>query len=193
MKKVLLIQIIVLLFIHFSIAQDRKVAVFDPAGNADNASKEIIREEIISIIVNIGGITVVERHMINKVFEEYKFQQTGLVDETQISEIGKAMGANLVFVTNLTENKDKNYHISCKLIDVETARIDRIKTAQTIKGSSDLISTVQKLLGEMFGQLKGNYQGPHETYMKPTTGGFAKWRHYLALTIFLYFRGASSR
>ena len=150
------IQVIALMFIFSAMAQDKKVAVFDPAGNADNSIKEIIREEISSIIVNTGGFTVLERQLINKVLEENKFQSGGLVDDSQISEIGKRMGANLVFVTSLTQMESKNYYVSCKMIDVQTARIEKQKTSQTIRGSSDLISTIQKLVGEMFDQKTGS-------------------------------------
>ena len=150
MKKVIIISVIALLSLT-AMAQDQKVAVFDPAGNAESAIKEIIREEISSIIVNTGRFTVLERQLINKVLEENKFQSGGLVDDSQISEIGKRMGANLVFVTSLSQI-GTNYHISCKLIDVQTARIEKQRTAQTIKGSSDLITTIQKMVSEMFAQ-----------------------------------------
>jgi len=117
MKKVIIISVIALLSLT-AMAQDQKVAVFDPAGTAENTIKEVIREEISSIIVNTSGFTVLERQLINKVLEENKFQSGGLVDDTQISEIGKRMGANLVFVTSLSMI-GTNYHISCKLIDVQ--------------------------------------------------------------------------
>ena len=80
-------------------AQDKKVAIFNPAGSVENSTiKEIIREEISSIIVNTAGYTVLERQLIDKVLEENKFQLSGLVDDSQISEVGKRMGANIVFV-----------------------------------------------------------------------------------------------
>jgi hypothetical protein len=147
-------------------AQDKKVAVFDPAGNVDISIKEIIREEISSIIVNTNGYTVLERQLINKVLEENKFQMGGLVDDSQVSEIGKRMGANLVFVTNVTP-LNGNYYISCKMIEVQTARIEKQKTVQTTRGASDLITTVQKAVKEMFVQSVNTGQSdvskPNET------------------------------
>jgi len=154
MKKVIIISVVALLSL-VAMAQDKKVAVFDPAGSAENTIKEILREEISSIIVNAGGFTVLERQLINKVLEENKFQSGGLVDDSQISEIGKRMGANLVFVTNLSR-VGKNYYVSCKLIDVQTARIEKQKTAQTTRGSNDLVSTVRKMVGEMFAKTTGS-------------------------------------
>ena len=132
-----------------AMGQDKKVAVFDPAGSVDNTLKEIVREEISSIIVNTGGYAVLERQLINKVLEENKFQMGGLVDDSQISEVGKKMGANLVFVTNITP-LGSNFYISCKMIDVQTGRIEMQKTTQTQKGASDLISVVQTVVKQMF-------------------------------------------
>ena len=126
MKK-LIITIVIALFSITAMAQDRKVAVFDPAGSVDKSLKEIVREEISSIIVNTGGYIVLERQLIDKVLEENKFQSGGLVDDSQISEIGKRMGANMVFVSSIMTMSGaggNNYYVSCKLIDVLTARIE---------------------------------------------------------------------
>ena len=139
-----------------AMAQDRKVAVFDPAGSVDNAIKEIVREEISSVIVNAGGYAVLERQLINKVLEENRFQTGGLVDDSQISEMGKRMGANLVFVTSITVLGNANYYISCKMIDVQTARIEKQKTAQSSRSESDLIGVIQKTVQEMLGITTAN-------------------------------------
>ena len=150
MKRVMITNAIVLLLSVTAMAQDKKVAVFDPAGSVENSIREIVREEISSIVVNTGEYTVLERSLINKVLEENKFQSGGLVDDAQISEIGKRMGANLVFVSSLTLMGTGNYYISCKMIDVTTARIEKQKTAQTLRGGNDLVEVVKKTVNEMF-------------------------------------------
>ena len=130
--------------------QDKKVAVFDPAGSVSSSIKEIVREEISTVVVNALGYTVLERSLINKVLEENKFQKGGLVDDSQISDVGKRMGANLVLVSSLTIMEDGNYYISCKMIDVLTARIEKQKTARTHQKANDLIDVVGKMVNEMF-------------------------------------------
>ena len=164
MKKTILTNAIVLLLSLTAVAQDKKVAVFDPAGSVENYLKEIVREEISSIIVNTGEYTVLERQLINKVLEENKFQSGGLVDDSQISEIGKRMGANVVFVSSITIMGNGNYYISCKMIDVMTARIEKQKTAQTQKGGNDLVNVVQKMVNEMF----ANTVKPSESSPQPS-------------------------
>jgi hypothetical protein len=129
---------------------DLSVAVFDPAGEVDAVVKEVVREEVSSIVVNAKGYMVLERQLINKVLEENKFQQGGLVDDSQIIEVGKRMGANYVFVTTISK-LDKNFYISCKMIEVLTAKIEKQKTGQTAKGLNDIVQTVQTVVNNMLG------------------------------------------
>jgi hypothetical protein len=56
MKKLFITSAIAILSLTAT-AQDRKVAVFDPAGDVNTSIKEIVREEISSAIVNAGGYT----------------------------------------------------------------------------------------------------------------------------------------
>jgi len=123
--------------------QNKKVVVFEPSGSVDAPIKEVVREEISSIIVNINGYSVLDQP-----------QSGGSADDSKVSEIGKSLGANYVFVSSITPF-ETNYYISCKLIDVQTARIEKKQSAQTTKGSSDFIETIQKIVTGMLGQ-QGN-------------------------------------
>ena len=149
MKKIIIINAVALLLGFGVTAQDKKVAVFEPVGSANSAVKEIIREEISSAVVNASGYTVLERQMITKVLEENKFQASGLVDNSQVSKMGRLMGASFAFITNVTPLSEGNYHISCKLIDVQTGRIERQQTARTERGTSDVMDVAQEMVGKM--------------------------------------------
>jgi len=169
MKSNISLLFIALTFTFAANAQEtRKVAVFDPAGNVDAAVREIVREEISAGIVNSSGYIVLERQLINKVLEENKFQQGGLVDDSQISEIGKRMGADYVFVTTVSP-LDRNYYISCKMIEVVTARIEKQKTAATRNGLTDLVPTIQNVVKTMFAQNVTTPEEPGITSVKETT------------------------
>ena len=129
-----------------ALAQEgRKVAVFDPSGTVENALLEIVREEISSVVVNTSGYSVLERQLINKVLEENRFQESGLVNDEQVSDLGKRMGADYVFVTTLS-TLGENYYISCKMIEVATARIDKQSTGTTSKGMSDIPQTTHTIV-----------------------------------------------
>ena len=148
--KILVVVIVVVLMVFTAEAQDRKVAVFEPAGNAESYIKDIVREEISAAIVNTVGYTVLERYLIDRVLAENKFQVSGLVDDAQISEMGRMMGANLALVATVTP-MSSNFHISCKLIDVQTARIEKQQTTRTQNGMNDLMDVVRNIVGEMLG------------------------------------------
>jgi len=133
-----------------AMAQDKKIAILDPIGDVTSHIREIVREEISSSIISIGGYTVLERSLIDKVLEENKFQMSGMVNDSQVSEIGKLLGANYVFVTSLNPISG-NYHISFKLIEVSSARIERQETVRTTRGgTNDLIVVVQREINNMF-------------------------------------------
>jgi hypothetical protein len=76
---------------------------------------------------------------------EDKFQATGLVDDTQVVTLGRKMGADKVCVTSISK-LDNVYYISCKMIDVATARIDSQKTGKTKGGGSNIVEVVVDLL-----------------------------------------------
>ena len=141
--------IIALLLSVAAMAQEKKVAVFDPTGDATKSIMTIIREEISTIIVNADGYTALEREQIERVIKEYKFQASGMVEDSQIIEAGKLMGANMVFVTNVT-NASGGYHISCKLIDMATARIEKQRTFQT-QNVTEIRDAIKRNVGDMFG------------------------------------------
>jgi hypothetical protein len=109
----------------------------------------MVREEISSLIVNTGKYTVLEREQMNRVLRENSFQTSGAVDDAQISEMGRLLGANYVIASSVAQI-GSNYYISCKLIDVATGRIEKQRTAQTQRGTGDLMSAVQKIADEMF-------------------------------------------
>ena len=149
MRKIITLAL-ALLCLGATAQEDQKVAVFDPAGTVNVNLKAIVREEISSIVVNTRGYTVLERQLIDRVLEENRFQAGGLVDDNQVAEMGRLLGANLAFVTSITP-MGSNLHISLKMIDVMTARIDRQQTAMTQRGENDLVQVVQRLTRAMFG------------------------------------------
>jgi len=131
--------------------EDKKVAVFDPVGDVSQNLKIVIREELSNAVVNTLGFTVLERELINKVLMESKFQMTGHVDDGQIGELGKKMGANYVCYASIS-SVGGNYYISCKMVDVMTAKIERQNTGITQSGLDDLFSVVSTVSRAMLQQ-----------------------------------------
>jgi len=129
---------------------DIKIAIFDPIGNHEIPSslKNIVREEVSNAVVNTQGFTVLEREQIERVMAENKFQSSGFVNDEQIVEIGRKMGANKVCVINITKFEDV-FHISCKLVDVFSARIDSQNTGKTGSGGRDIDKVVAEIVSKM--------------------------------------------
>jgi len=142
-----------LFFIFVSIGflcgqEEQKVAVFNPVGEVSQNLKIIIREELSNAVVNTLGFTVLERELIDRVIAESEFQMTGHVDDSQIGELGKKMGADYVCYASIS-SVGGNYYISCKMVDVITAKIERQNTGITKSGLDDLylvVSTVSRAM-----------------------------------------------
>ncbi len=144
MRRVVILPVLLLLVGLMQAQTMKKVAVFDPEGNVVESIKHIVREEISNAIVNTPNYAVVERSMIEKVLAESKFQSEGLVDDSQISELGRMMGADYVCYGSIA-GIGNNYYISLKMVDVITARVMLQRTGTTEEGMKDLISLVEGL------------------------------------------------
>lgn len=113
--------ILCVLIIGSTLAQKKKVAVFDPTGMNDDAAIQIAREMIIDRLISSTNYIVLEREKINQVLKENAYQQGGHVDESQISDLGKQMGADYVCVSTV-QSLSGNYFFSTRLVDVITAQ-----------------------------------------------------------------------
>ncbi len=144
MKKIS-ITIFILFVSYITFSQPLKVAIFDPAGNVPNDIKTIVREELSAPMVERPEqFEVLERAMIDQITREQKFQLSGEVDNNQISELGKKLGANYVCVSSITQ-MGKNYYIAVKLVAVATALVKKQVNQMTQHGIEDVYPTVQDI------------------------------------------------
>jgi len=132
------------------IGDEIKIAIFDPTGNHEISSnlKSIVREEVSNAVVKIQGYTVLEREQIDKVIAENTFQSSGLVVDEQITDIGRKLGANKVCIITISKFNN-SFHISCKLVDVITGRVDIQNTGKTNAGGSDIDKVVAEIVSKM--------------------------------------------
>lgn len=105
-----------------------KLAVIDPviAGEKLTDGLAISVREIVSssFVNNADNYAIVERSLIDKVMQEAKFSNSDAVDESQATQLGKLAGADKVVLTVISRF-DNRCMMSIKLIDVESATIDR--------------------------------------------------------------------
>jgi len=129
-----------------------RVAVLDPATSGpqiDEGTKIAVRELISSAFVNAGSYTILERSMLDKVMAEAKLTNSDAIDESQATELGKLAGANKVVLSVISKAGNKNM-ISVKMIDVETASVERQKAK--VVNSDELLDYVEPVVFQMLGQ-----------------------------------------
>ncbi len=151
MKKLYLL-LLTLAFLLPTMAEEHKerVAVFDPTGpGIDEGTRIAAREIISSAIVNSGKYNIVERSMLEKVMEEQSFSNSGAVDDTQATEIGKLAGANKVVISILTTS-GRRMVFSIKMIDVKTANVEKQKIKAIYSG--ELLDIVEPVTLELIGE-----------------------------------------
>lgn len=156
MKRLFLFLIAAFVFFP-STAQDERlrIAVFDPTSSGtsiDEGTKIAIRELISSTIVNTGRHSIVERSLLEKVMQEQSFSNSGAVDDSQMTEIGKLAGANKIIVSVVTLTGGRNM-LSVKMIDVMTANVERQKVK--IVTSGELLDIVEPMTLELIGEAGG--------------------------------------
>jgi hypothetical protein len=130
-----------------------RVAIFDPAGTAKNMDADmavVVRELVSSAIVNTGKYNIVERSLIDRILKEQKFANSGAVDESQVSAIGKLAGADKVVLSVFTSAGSDKVMLSLKVIDVESASIESQKT-KVIK-SDALLDEITPLALALIGE-----------------------------------------
>ncbi|MDR1370135.1 MAG: CsgG/HfaB family protein [Dysgonamonadaceae bacterium] len=133
--------------------EKQRVAVFDPTSAGASIDEGIVvavRELISSALVNSGKYNMVERSLLDKVMKEQKFSNSGAVDASQVSELGKLAGANKAVVSVLTA-AGKRYMASLKMIDIETASVVNQKI-KTLESADEFLDVVENLALEMIGE-----------------------------------------
>lgn len=153
MKRIYVCLIALFLF-NAMAAQDEKlrIAVFDPTSSGtsiDEGTKIAIREIVSSTIVNTGKHSIVERSLLEKVMQEQSFYNSGAVDDSQMTEIGKLAGANKIIVSVVTLTGGRNM-LSIKMIDVQTANVERQKVK--IVTSGELLDIVEPMTLSLIGE-----------------------------------------
>ncbi len=166
MKKVKLLSIM-LLFATILVAQQKKVAIFDPKDESNSGYAEVMREVLSTDLTKSGKYAPVERAMIKKVLEENKYQATGMVDESKVSKLGKQMGADYVCVS-LIKKIGTKYFITAKLVDV-TSAIVYLQDKAIVKSEDELYDKIEKLSAKLFGKGNGGLSNNNNNKTAGTT------------------------
>ncbi|MCK5200174.1 MAG: hypothetical protein KAR21_17580, partial [Spirochaetales bacterium] len=105
--------------------QDKTLAVVTLDIGTDKIDQETANGVIVFVenaFVNVGKVKVIDRANIQEIFKEYKFQASGVIDETTAVEIGKLSGADIIVIGSINR-VGGIFYLNIKLIAVQTAEI----------------------------------------------------------------------
>lgn len=145
MKKLTLV--FILAFFSYSVfGQYTKVAMLETIPGSDGVSSMIlnmVRGELTKIIASEDDFSAFARADIDKMMNEINFQQSGMVDDEQLIELGKMSGANFVCLSKVSKD-GQTYYIEASLINIETGKIQNPSTAFVNGGGMTAVNTACK-------------------------------------------------
>jgi len=121
-----------------------KIAVY-VTGSVRANEKKALGTKILVELINSGRYRAVERSddFVKELDREQSKQQSGAVDDNQITAIGKQFGVQVICIADLTPAFG-SYLISARLIDVESAEIMAIAEVNNSINSIDDLSAASK-------------------------------------------------
>ena len=150
MKRVVII-LLALICVGVVYGQEKKkVAVLKTVSTTVSEDVQgAIQDALEEGIIATKSYTLVARgEAYKKAMEEFKFQESGVVDDKQLIEAGHAMGADLVCYAAIRKI-DNNFRISYKMVNVATSEIPEMKSKSTKNGEKDLISVLDEIVKDM--------------------------------------------
>ena len=106
---------------------------------------EALREELF----RLGNVILVNRENMNQVVQEVTLGQTGLIDEKQAVQAGKALAARQIIVGRLA-SIGKSSLLQAKRIDTETHGTLAISSLKCKQGKEEvLLDRMEELAGKL--------------------------------------------
>ena len=101
------------------------VAVLDFSYTDGRNSQDglIVSERIALQLVKSKKIAVVERKELDKVLQELKLAQTGLIDANSTAAIGKMLGADFVLLGSITEMPNNQLSLSARIVSTASGTV----------------------------------------------------------------------
>lgn len=138
----------------------RKVAILEIVDRANEISKGIkfmIRSNIAKTITATPGYEGYDRVDISSIMHEHEFQRTGLVSDADIKRLGEMTGAQYILIAEVARISSEMLFLTAKILDVETAKIEKTANLQSGTSSTELQDASISLAKDLFGwfDLKG--------------------------------------
>ena len=95
----------------------------DEVGDVKQGIKLNLRATLAYAINHVPGYVAYDRVNLDGIMDEHKFQRSGIVDDNQIKQIGKATGAQYILIAEVAYFDEQNITVTASIIDIETTRI----------------------------------------------------------------------
>ncbi|MGC9070136.1 MAG: FlgO family outer membrane protein [Elusimicrobiales bacterium] len=103
----------------------KKIAVI-PFSYAENLQStkdgSVIAERLSVKLINMGRFEVIERSQLDKVLNELKLQNSGLIDATSAKELGKILGVDAIIMGTLVARADGKIEVNARIVKTDTAQ-----------------------------------------------------------------------
>jgi len=86
-----------------------------------------LAQMLITDLSKVESLTIVERLKLQKLLEELKLGETGLVDKSTAPRVGKLIGAKKLVVGGFTELENKNLRIDASINQIATSDISNLE------------------------------------------------------------------
>ncbi|MBI4422731.1 MAG: VWA domain-containing protein [Elusimicrobia bacterium] len=103
----------------------RKVAIlsFPYPDKTNSSGSTVVQERLTTFLAEGGKIQVVERQLLQKILEERKLAQTGLLDAKTSQELGQVLGVGALVTGTLNDVGRGLTEVNARAIDAATGRI----------------------------------------------------------------------
>jgi len=107
-----------------TLSNSKKVAVYVVKNDAGKDIGRVLGDKLVAGFTNSGRYIAIERtnSFLSQLSKEQNYQQSGAVDDNELSRLGKQFGVEYVCVADISDVLGEKY-ISARLINVETAEV----------------------------------------------------------------------
>ena len=132
----------------------RKVAILETVDKENNIRygvRLMIRGNLSQAITNTPGYEGYDRVDMDQILGEHDFQRTGNVSDEQIKKLGEMTGAAYILVAEAAMVDESNVFIMAKILNVESARIEKVSNVQSGIDAEELQESCVQLAESLFG------------------------------------------
>lgn len=132
----------------------KKIAILETVDREDAVSygiKLMVRSSLSYAITNTPGYEGYDRVDLASIVGEHDFQRTGMVSDSQIRQLGAMTGASYILVAETAMIDASNIFITAKILNVETAKLERTASTQSGINADEIDEKCEELAASLFG------------------------------------------